>query len=37
MYKEDLALCNLQWLISHKTKPNLIIYTQYILINWIWH
>ena len=24
MYKEDLALNNLQWLICHKTKPNLI-------------
>ena len=23
MYKEDLALDNLQWLICHKTKPNL--------------
>ena len=23
MYKEDLALTNLQWLICHKTKPNL--------------
>ena len=22
MYKEDLALKNLQWLICHKTKPN---------------
>ncbi len=22
MYKEDLALNNLQWLIYHKTKPN---------------
>ena len=22
MYKEDLALNNLQWLIWHKTKPN---------------
>ena len=22
MYKEDLALINLQWLISYKTKPN---------------
>ena len=22
MYKEDLALNNLQWLICHKTKPN---------------
>ena len=26
MYKEDLALDNLQWLICHKTKPNQIIY-----------
>ena len=24
MYKEDLALNNLQWLICHKTQPNLI-------------
>ena len=24
MYKMDLALNNLQWLISHKTKPNQI-------------
>ena len=24
MYKEDLALNNLEWLIFHKTKPNLI-------------
>ena len=23
MYKDDLALNNLQWLICHKTKPNL--------------
>ena len=22
MYKKDLALNNLQWLICHKTKPN---------------
>ena len=22
MYKENLALNNLQWLICHKTKPN---------------
>ena len=22
MYKEDLALDNLQWLICHKTEPN---------------
>ena len=31
MYKKDLALNNLQWLICHKTKPtnlpNLDIYT----------
>ena len=26
MYKEDLALNNLQWLIWHKTQPNQIIY-----------
>ena len=26
MYKEDLALNNLQWLICHKTQPNQIIY-----------
>ena len=26
MYKEDLALNNLQWLIYHKTQPNQIIY-----------
>ena len=26
MYKEDLALNNLQWLICHKKKPNQIIY-----------
>ena len=25
MYKEDLALNNLQWLICHKTKPNQIL------------
>ena len=22
MYKEDLALNNIQWLICHKTQPN---------------
>ena len=27
IYKEDLALNNLQWLICHKTKPKQIIYT----------
>ena len=26
MYKEGLALNNLQWLIYHKTQPNQIIY-----------
>ena len=26
MYKKDLALNNIQWLIYHKTQPNLIIY-----------
>ena len=26
MYKKDLVLNNLQWLICHKTKPNQIIY-----------
>ena len=24
MYKQDLVLNNLQWLICHKTKPNLL-------------
>ena len=27
MYKDGLALNNLQWLICHKTKPNLIYLT----------
>ena len=26
MYKKNLALNNLQWAISHKTKPNKIIF-----------
>ena len=26
MYKQNLALNNLQWLICHKTQPNQIIY-----------
>ena len=26
MYKQDLALNNLQQLICHKTQPNLILY-----------
>ena len=29
MYKDDLALNNLQWLICHKTTPNLIRCTIY--------
>ena len=32
MYKESLALNYKQWLISHKTKLNQIIYIQYICI-----
>ena len=28
MYKEDLALNNLQWWICHKTQPNLYIVAQ---------
>ena len=26
MYKDDLALDNLQWLIPHETQPNQSIY-----------
>ena len=26
MYKKDLALNNLQWLICHKSQPNQILY-----------
>ena len=37
MYKEDLALNNLQWLICHKAQPNQIIYIWYICIKRIWH
>ena len=33
MYKEDLALNNLQWLIRHKTQPNQILYILYIYIS----
>ena len=35
--KHDLALNNLQWLMCHKTQPNLILYIQYICIKKIWH
>ena len=31
MYKQDLALNNLQWLIYHKTQPNQIIYIYSVL------
>ena len=37
MYKEDLALNNLQWLICHKTQTNQIMYIWYICIKRIWH
>ena len=33
MYKEYLALNNLQWLICYKTNPTQIIHIQYICIN----
>ena len=32
MYKEDLTLNNLQWLMCHKTEPNQIIYIWYIYV-----
>ena len=37
MYKKDLTLDNLQWLIWHKTQPNQIIYIYYVSIKRIWH
>ena len=37
MYKEDLVLNNLQWLICLKTQPNQIIYIRYICIKTIRH
>ena len=37
MYKEDLALNNLQWFIWEKTQPNQIIYIWYTCIKKIWH
>ena len=36
MFKKDLALNNLQCLICHKTKPNQIIYIQYICTNHVY-
>ena len=39
MYKQDLALYNLQWLICHKTEPNLIsvcrVLYNYKLADWL--
>ena len=35
MYKEDVTLNNIQWLICHKTKPN-HIYLIY-MYKRIWH
>ena len=32
MYKDDLALNNLQWLMCHKTQPNQIIYISNIYV-----
>ena len=37
MYKENLALNNLQLLICHKTQPNQIIDIQYVCVKGIWH
>ena len=37
MYKEDLELNKLQWLIGQKTQQNQIIYILYICIKRIWH
>ena len=36
MYKKDLALDYLHWLICHKTQPNQIIYIKYICMKRIW-
>ena len=37
MYKEDLALNSLQWLISHKTKPNPNYFTSVVLKHGSFH
>ena len=36
MYKDDLALNNLQWLICHKTQPNqnLNVYFKKLNVQW---
>ena len=33
MYRHDLALNNLQWLICHKTQPNQTKWVHYINLN----
>ena len=33
MYKQDLALNNLQWLICHKTQPNPTFEDDFILLS----
>ena len=37
IYKINLALNKLQWLICHKTQPNKIIYLLYMYKKKIWH
>ena len=37
MYKMNLALNNLQWLICQKTQLNQINYIEYSYIKRIWH
>ena len=37
MYKQILALNDLQWLMCHKTQPNQIIYIEYILLRTDFH
>ena len=37
MYKEDLALNNLQCLICHKSQPDQILSIKYMRIKRIWH
>ena len=34
MYKEDLSLDNLQWLVGHKTKPNQTNISYETRLNW---
>ena len=37
MYKEELALYNLQWFICYKNQPNQIIYIYNIFVKRIWN